>query len=221
MRGNDMKRIIHLVPFIVFLIFIGGYMPLHGQESVEQYLMGLDEPSKEDYIQLLYEGSHENQVLAITKLAEMADEGDEEVFEALIFGLQQGTIYVKRQYNKVVNDFWDVRAASAYALGELGNPEALPHLYLSLRYDPDNHVRAEVAAAIGKIGDPDSIPILERVIETSSAAGPDDAVVLGCVEALGEIGHRDGFVPLLEVMRGDFRRSIRLAARDSMKKIRW
>jgi HEAT repeat protein len=219
MRGNNMKRLAYLVPVITLLAL--GTTVLYGQESVEQYLMGLNEPSKEDYIQLLYGGSHENQVWAISKIAGMAEKGDDEVYEALIFGLQQGTIYVKRQYNRVVNDFWDVRAASAYALGELGDTRALPHLYQALRYDPDNYVRTEVAVAIGKIGEPDSIPVLERVIETSSAGGLDDNVVLACVEALGEIGHRDGFVPLLQVMRGDFRRSIRLAARDSLKKIQW
>jgi HEAT repeat protein len=103
----------------------------------------------------------------------------------------------------------------------MGNPDALPHLYMALRYDPDNHVRSEVAIAIGKIGEPKAIPVLTRVIETSSAAGPDDTVVLSCVEALGAIGHRDGFVPLLEVIRGDYRRSIRRAARDSLKQIEW
>jgi HEAT repeat protein len=205
---------------LIVLALIGGSL-LHAQESVEQYLLGLDEPSKEAYIDLLYEGSHQNMVLALIKLAPMAESDDEDVYEALIFGLQQGTIYIKRQGNKVVNDFWDVRAASAFALGEMGNPDALPHLYMALRYDPDNHVRSQVAVAIGKIGEPESIPLLTRVIETSSAAGPDDAVVLGCVKALGEIGHRDGFVPLLEVMRGDFRRSIRWEARDSMKQLKW
>jgi HEAT repeat protein len=208
--------------FIIFILLsvVGGSV-LYAQESVEQYLLGLDEPSQKDYVNLLYEGSHENMVWAITKLSEMAKGGDDEVYEALIFGLQQGTIYVKRQYNKVINDFWDVRAASAFALGEMGEPRALPHLYLALRYDPDSHVRSEVAAAIGKIGAAESIPTLTRIIETSSSAGPDDTVVLACVQALGDIGHRDGFVPLVEVMRGDFKRSIRRAARDSLKKIEW
>jgi HEAT repeat protein len=205
---------------IIVLAVFGGSL-LHAQESVEQYLLGLDGPSKEAYIDLLYEGSHQNMVFALTKLAPMAESDDEDVYEALIFSLQQGTVYIKRHGNKVVNDFWDVRAASAIALGEMGNPDALPHLYMALRYDPDNHVRSQVAVAIGKIGEPEAIPLLTRAIETSSAAGPDDVVVLGCVEALGEIGHRDSFVPLIEVMRGDYSRSIRRAARDSLKQIEW
>jgi HEAT repeat protein len=206
---------------IIMVLSVFGASLLYAQESVEQYLLSLEEPTKEAYLDLLYEGSHENMVLALTKLAPMAESDDEEVYEGLIFGLQQGTIYIKRHGNKVINDFWDVRAASAFALGEMGNPDALPHLYMALRYDPDNHVRSEVAVAIGKIGEEEAIPVLARVIETSSAAGPDDAVVLGCVEALGEIGHQDGFVPLLEVMRGEYRRAIRRAARESLKQIKW
>jgi hypothetical protein len=41
------------------------------------------------------------------------------------------------------------------------------------------------------------------------------------VVALGEIGDKEGFVPLVEIMRGKYRRDIKLAARESLKKIHW
>jgi HEAT repeat protein len=207
-----------LVLFII--IFIFGFGILYAQESVEQYLLSLKEPNAQDYIKLMYEGSQDSMRLAATKLGEIGSNEDE-VIEALIYGLEQGTFYVKRQNNKVVNDFWDVRAASAYALGEIGDPRVLPNLYMSLRYDPDNVVRSSVAAGIGKIGEDESVYQLARAIEVSSPAGPDDIVVLACVEAIGDIGHREGFLPLVEVMRGRFRRSIRLAARELLRKIDW
>jgi HEAT repeat protein len=190
------------------------------QESVEQYLLNLKEPKEEDYIKLLYEGSHENQLLAVTKLAELGS-NDEEVLEALLFGLEQGTKFVKREGSKVVNDFWDVRAVSAKALGEIGDPRVLPDLYAALRYDHDLFVRSSVAIAIGKIGRKESIPELSRAIELSDSSGPDDELVMACVDALGAIGDKEGFLPLVEVMRGKYSRSIRLAARESLKKIRW
>jgi len=211
-----MKKII--IPFSI--IFIFGCGLLYAQESVEQYLLNLNEPSKEDYVKLLYEGSHENMLWAVTKLTEMGAK-DDEVIDALVFGLQQGTIFVKRNFGKVVNDFWDVRAASAVALGNIGDTRALPDLYAAIRYDPDSFVRSSVAIGIGKLGQKESIPYLRRTIEICSPAGPDDQVVRSCVEALGEIGDKDGFVPLVEVMRGKFRRSIKLAARDALKKIQW
>jgi HEAT repeat protein len=190
------------------------------QESVEQYLLNLKEPKQEDYIKLLYEGSHDNQLLAVIKLAELGS-NDEEVLEALTYSLEQGTRFVKREGSKVVNDFWDVRAASAKALGEIGDPRVLPDLHVALRYDHDLFVRSSVAIALGRIGRKESISELSRAIELSDASGPDDELIRACVDALGEIGDKEGFVPLVEVLRGKYSRSIRLAARESLKKIRW
>ncbi|MGQ9616121.1 MAG: HEAT repeat domain-containing protein [Spirochaetota bacterium] len=210
-----MKR---TIIFVILLFFLSNI--LLAQESIEQYLLELKGPKVEDYIKLLYEGTHEGKLLAVTKLREMNAEG-EEVVDALIFGLQQGTMIVQRELNKVVNDFRDVRAQSALALGEIGDPRALHHLHIALTYDPDTIVRSSVAIAIGKIGEPSSVPILYRTIETATTAGSDDLVVRSCVEALGDIGHRDCFTPLVAVIRSNFRRSIRLAAFDALKKIRW
>jgi len=50
-----------------------------------------------------------------------------------------------------------VRARSAEALGEIGDPYALGDLHLTLLYDPDSIVRSYATTAIGKIGQPESI----------------------------------------------------------------
>jgi len=211
-----MKRILLLLPVIV-LMCAGS---LCAQESVEQYLLNLQEPKAEDYIRLLYEGSHENKLLAVTKLEEMGAR-DQETIDALIYGLQQGTLFVQREAGRVVNDYWDVRAASAKALGNIGDPKVLPHLHTALRYDHDTFVRSSVANAIGKIAKSESVGELTRAIEIASTSGSDDVLVKACVIALGDIGDKKGFVPLVEVMRGNFRRDIKLTARESLKKIRW
>jgi HEAT repeat protein len=205
---------------IVAALFFGVFGVSFAQESVEQYLMSLKEPKEADYVRLLYEGSRENKLLAISKLIE-AGARSEETKEAFVFGLQQGTIFVQRQAGKVVNDYWDVRAMSAKALGEIGDPGILEQLHQSLRYDPDVYVRSAVAAAIGKIGETQSIKELSRAIETSRAGSTEDKLILACVIALGEIGDKEGFVPLLEVIRGKYNRQIKMAARDSLKKIKW
>lgn len=207
------------VSALALLLFLSGGA-LFAQESVEQYLLDMQDPAQEDYVKLIYEGDRENVLWAITKLREMNASG-EEVVDALIFGLQQGTFFVRREYNKVANDWWDVRSASAEALGVIGDPRAMYHLHAALRFDPDVYVRTSVALGLGRMGQEESIPHLSRAIETSSPAGPDDQLVRACVIALGEIGHRDAFVPLVEVMRGGFRRSIKIAARDSLKRIQW
>jgi HEAT repeat protein len=205
---------------VFFLVVFLGCAAAVAQESVEQYLLNLREPKEEDYVRLLYEGSRENKLLAINKLMELGARS-EETKEAYIFGLEQGTVFVKREAGKVTNDFWDVRAMSAKALGELGDPKTLPHLHNTLRYDNDIYVRTAVAVSIGKIGDKNSIQEIARAIETSRPGGSEDELVLACVIALGEIGDKEGFVPLVEVLRGKYNRNIKLAARESLKKLRW
>jgi HEAT repeat protein len=213
-----MKRAVLAIATLLGIFLVAGC--LFGQESVEQYLLNLQDPSEDDYIKLIYEGNRENKLWAIAKLRELNAEGDD-VIDALVFGLQQGTIFVERDYNKVINDYWDVRAESAIALGEIGDLSSLDDLHTALRFDPDHLVRSSVAIGLGKMGQPRSIPHLRRSIDVSSPAGPDDQVVRSCVIALGEIGHRDAFVPLVEVMRGKWRRSIKLEAREALKKLEW
>jgi HEAT repeat protein len=205
---------------VFFVAFFGCAAALLAQESVEQYLLNLKAPKEEDYIRLLYEGSHDSKVLAVTKLMEIGTRS-EEAREAYVFGLEQGTVFVQREAGKVTNDFWDVRVLSAKALGELGDPKSLPNLHNALRYDPDNYVRSAVAVSIGRIGDKSSIPELSRTLETSEPGGPDDEIVLACVVAIGEIGDKSGFVPLVEVLRGNYNRNIKLAARESLKRLQW
>jgi HEAT repeat protein len=211
-----MRRIVLLLPVFLCICFSAAF----AQESVEQYLLNLNEPKAEDYVKLLYQGSHENKLLAVTKLEELGAR-DQETVDALLFGLQQGTVFVQREAGRVVNDYWDVRAASAKALGNTGDAKILPYLHAALRYDHDTFVKSSVAFAIGKIGQKESISELARTIEISSPSGSDDVLVKACVIALGDIGDKEGFIPLVEVMRGNFHRDIKYTARESLKRIQW
>ena len=216
MGGSSLKNWIFW--FTIILIFAGTV--LYGQESIEQYLQNIDGPSTEDYLRLLYQGGREDKLLAINILAKSGST-DAKVIEALISSLQEGTFFVKRKAGKIINDFWDVRARSAEVLGDIGDPCTLDGLYMALLLDHDPVVRNCVATAIGKIGQPESIIYLSHAIETSKTNGSDDIVILSCVNALGEIGHKDAFLPLYKVVRGSYRRNITLAARDALKKLQW
>jgi len=225
-RENGMKKYIIIIMIGVFLtsaVLCFGQESNEPEQSMEEFLQEYEGPGSDDYLMLLYEGSYENQILALQKLRE-AGTGGEEVVKGLIFGLHQGTFFVKRENNKVANDFWDVRAMSAQALGELAEPDdaqVLYELHMTLRYDPEPAVRSAAAAGLGKLGNKQSIYHLSRAIQVSIPGGQDDFVVYACVEAIGEIGAREGLVPLIEVMRGRFRRTIKIAARDALKKIEW
>ena len=94
-------------------------------------------------------------------------------------------------------------------------------LYIALRYDHDQHVKQSVAHAIGTIGRTESIEHLARTIMASDNSGTDDILIISCIEAIGEIGRQEGFDILLEILRGDYRQIVKLAARESLKKIPW
>jgi HEAT repeat protein len=59
---------------------------------------------------------------------------------------------------------WQVRREAAWALGEIGDPKAVPFLIRSLR-DKDKYVRRAAAWALGKIGDPQVVPALIDVLK--------------------------------------------------------
>ena len=210
-----MKR---TVCYLLLVLIAMGFCIAGAQVSTEQYLMNLKNPTPEDYANLMYEGSYEGKLLAAIKLGEIG-KTDEKVIEALVYGLGQGTFFVIRQYGKVTNDYWDVRAASAKALGQIGDKKALRDLYQTLRYDPDKFVRGSAAYAIGMIGQPESVQYLKRIIATSSTMGPDDGLIHACVEAMGEIGDQSAFSPLVEIVRGKYKRSIKLAAMEAINKL--
>jgi HEAT repeat protein len=202
------------------IIFILGSTLLYAQENTEQYLQNIEGPKIEDFIKLIYEGSHEDQLIAVNLLAKTGSKEDR-VIEALLYCLQQGTFFIKRRAGTVINDFWDVRARSAEVLGDIGDPCALPQLHMVLMRDPDPIVRSCAAVAIGKIGQPESIRFLDRAIKITDISGSNEVVILSCVNALGEIGDSDAFLPLYEVTRGRFKSHIKLAARDAIEKLHW
>ena len=203
-----MRKII----YCFFTVIVLGIPLLYAQEIERAEL------STEKCIVFLYTGCPEEKLLAMEMLRESCS-ADKEVVEALIYCLHEGTLFSARKGGKITNDFWYVRAKSAELLGDIRDPQALTALHLSLRYDPDLLVKSCVAKAIGKIGSPDSIPHLARAIETSPTSGPDEIFVKACVEAVGEIGHKEGFWVLAGVIRSGYRRDIRLAAQEAMRKL--
>jgi hypothetical protein len=102
-----------------------------------------------------------------------------------------------------------VRQGAATALGQIGDPEAVPHLITALS-DSDDSVRQGAATALGRIGDPEAVPHLITALSDS-----DDSVRQGAATALGRIGDPEA-VPHLITALSDSNDSVRQGAATAL-----
>ncbi|MBN1918121.1 MAG: HEAT repeat domain-containing protein [Verrucomicrobia bacterium] len=91
----------------------------------------------------------------------------------------------------------DVREAAARALGELGDPRALPGLTEQLD-DEYSTVRDAAAATLGMLHDGRAVDALAKRLEHET----DRRVTIGLVKALAEIGTIETVGPLIAVLDG-------------------
>lgn len=75
------------------------------------------------------------------------------------------------------------RRWAAAALGQYGDPMAVPALLETLREDDDSKVRTQAATALGMIGDPEAVDDLIHALENG-----DEEMRTQASRALGEIG---------------------------------
>jgi len=206
-------RIPWLITFIIF-----GCNLLYSQESIERSTAGIQGLTIEDGIKLIHKDSRQSKLRGI-EILEASGSTDNEVIEALALCLHEGTLYQRRKAGRIVNNFWYVRIKSAETLGNIGSPHALNDLHMALRIEPDPVVKSYIATAIGKIGQPESIPCLARVIKIAGLSGSENIVIKSCVEAIGEIGNKDGLWVLIDVIDGGYDKDIRLSAQNALKKL--
>ena len=201
------------VLWIVFILFLSGGLG-YTQEGAEQAISVIQSTTVEEAIRHLRGDSRKDKLLAIEVL-QASGSADKEVIDALVSCLFEGTLFKKRIAAKTVNDFWEVRMKSAETLGNIGDPRALPGLHRALRYEPDYIVKTSIAIAIGKVGEPESIPHLARTIELYMHSSSEVMVVGACVDALGEIRHRDAYYTFYKVYRDCCESELRLAAKKA------
>ncbi|MFB6297987.1 MAG: HEAT repeat domain-containing protein [Salinirussus sp.] len=102
-------------------------------------------------------------------------------------------------------DVPELRMASANALGELGQSDAVPKL-VGRFDDPDPRVRARSARACGEIADPRATDPLTGLLSDRSVGVRREAA-----EALGRIGNRQALQALLDMYGDDDHRVRRIA----------
>lgn len=68
-----------------------------------------------------------------------------------------------------------LRHECAYVMGQLQDPECVPHLKLALESDPSDMVRHEAAESLGNIATDECIALLERALESDPAVEVKDS----------------------------------------------
>lgn len=132
---------------------------------------------------------------------------------------------VQEHMAALMDDDWGIREEAAVALGELGDPRAVPPLVAALK-DPDRAVRAAAIRALEAIGTP-SVPTLgqclrdpdlsvqeaaaavlstigdERIVEhlISALESPDWIVRMYAAKGLGRIGDVRAIEPLCGLLQ--------------------
>lgn len=112
---------------------------------------------------------------------------------------------------------WLVRANSAVGLGKLKKSDSAPFLHLALIREENPTVKKSIIYALGEIGNPESINGVVKEMETTR----DEAMVLECVMALGKIGDKKCFIPLLLISTGNYLPMTKREAIKALENIKW
>lgn len=154
-----------------------------------------------------------------------------------------------RVFTKALYDvYWEVRAAAAQALGNIGEQILVPDLLEALQSESDFTVRQALVRALGKCGEWESLNLLVQLLrdpnqnwQVREAAAwslgqfgqtvptwplidalcgdPDETVRAAAARALGEIENTDAAPMLTEVMKGDEDEDVQEAARWALQQL--
>ena len=124
-------------------------------------------------------------------------------FEQLFLQLLQQSGKSIRYYAKTLESLIDflkdenfsVRSSAAYALGVIGDAQAIPPLIDALK-DEDSRVRIRAAYALGRIGDAQAIPPLIDALKDENSR-----VRWSAADALGGIGDAQAIPPLIDALK--------------------
>lgn len=105
-----------------------------------------------------------------------------------------------------------VRNNVAYALGELGSPEAIVHLIPVLRNDPEEWVRKSAAKALGMLKARDAVADLYQALND-----PSRMVRKSAARSLGQIGSNEALAALKSVSGLDT--EVTLMAQEELEKL--
>ncbi|MCS6963800.1 MAG: HEAT repeat domain-containing protein, partial [Thermoflexus sp.] len=168
-------------------------------------------------LELLSEGGHELEDIARCLLKELLADPRLSVRARAIRVVRQSRWWWAAEDARRLLEDQDedtmVRQAAAEALGELGDPQALPVLFRA-QNDDDPRVREAAAEALGKLCNPRAVPMLLQALQEDD----DPGVRRAAAEALGELGDPQAVPSLLQALQ-DVDPGMRRAAAEALGKL--
>ncbi|GET40636.1 HEAT repeat domain-containing protein [Microseira wollei] len=138
---------------------------------------------------------------------------DAEFIESVVVALGQTNIKMVEKLQQALNDEdWYVREKAAEALGNIGNPQAVPALIAALK-DKDSFSRTNAAEALGNIGNPQAVDALIAALNYE-----DWFVRIKAGEALGKIGNPQAVDVLMSALNHEDM-SVSMNAAEALGKI--
>jgi HEAT repeat protein len=138
-----------------------------------------------------------------------SEEGNREAAKDLVDGIGIKNIPESRGWLESLDNLdVDIRRAAVAALGKFGEVRVVELLIRALENDDDDdvaeeNVRAAAAEALGRFGEPAVEPLIRAL------ADENKYVCSSAAEALGMIGDARAFEPLIELLNGQRRTTVR------------
>lgn len=181
-----------------------------GEEAIPQ-LIEAAEKLDPDFIEM--------KIQAIQRLGEL---GAEEAVPVLIEALGYGSQTVLSIGGTMRLYPWKVRVVAAKALAEIGDPRAV-HFLAERALDRDEDVTVKRAAvqALGIMGEVARTKEVLNYLFSLLESTRDNGLAADICDALGQIGDKSAFVPLLRVTQGDFLNYVKERAQIAISKLQW
>jgi hypothetical protein len=192
------------------------------QESVETMI--IREQSRAE--------SRDMKLVALEYINDAIERGNtgEEVRSALEYLAFEGVMSKARENGRLVNNYPDVRAKAAAALGNLGTPEAKNTLVKVAMADPEPMVITEAVKSLAKIGINDNdevVNVISWVVTRFDVLNPDNLLALSALEAYEILASKGGGIKdpsairtIIRIADGPYIRPVQERARQVLATLR-
>ena len=210
-----------------FLLFSG--IDEEIDEGVERYISGLKSSSETNLIKIVVDGKKGMKVAAVRRLGNFKSKRSKELLVAVMTYVWDPDNFEKKYLkgNKkalpVLDE--DVRGEAALSLGKIRDPKYISIIGNTALVDPGSKVRLLCLKALGVMRNKEGVVYIEKVIKfelTLNKNKLNNDIIKAAVQAIGNIGHKNGFFILIEVTQTKkLKHEVRKEALKALEKLKW